>query len=156
MMIRSRERRQLQAPQGLGAVASIVVLVLLSGLAASIARLGWTEQVTFAQDIDTARATQAANAGIEWAMYQALKGSWASCPENGSTQSTLDLRAQTGFMVAVSCASKVYVEGPTASDTTRLYSLEAIACNSSTACPDDARLPSPTYVERRRRSQIVN
>ncbi|MGC8165076.1 hypothetical protein ACP3WT_25875, partial [Salmonella enterica] len=60
------------------------VLVVLSVLGAAIARLGWTQQISSAQDMEGARAQRAANSGAEWGLYQALRGSWTSC--NGATQ----------------------------------------------------------------------
>jgi len=144
------------ASRGLGAIAALVVLVLLASLAAAIVRLGWTQQTTIAQDVDSARASQTAQAGMQWGLYQVFKGSWSAC---ATPTQTLDLRAQTGYMVTVTCAYTDYNEGESSegvNKTVRLFTLEATACSTVTACPDATRVASPYYVERRMRVQVTN
>lgn len=145
--------------RGLGAVAAVIVLVLLATLAAAIVRLNWSQQIGNAQDVNGSRAAQAAQAGIQWGLYQALKvgGTWkASC---GAAQ-TLDLRSDTGFRVTVSCASTDYHEGESIAGTPqliRLYTLTAVACNgAASTCPDGASIAGPAYVERRQEVQAVD
>jgi MSHA biogenesis protein MshP len=140
------------AQSGFGMVMAIVVLVILASLGAAIVKIGTTQQLTSAQGIASARAWAAAKAGAEWGLYQALRpsGAWQNCAATGATQ-TLNLTASTGFMVTVTCASTPYNEGESAPGTpneVRVYRISAIACNSSSACPDDARAASPGYVER--------
>ena len=143
---------------GLGAVAAMLVLVLLAALAAAVVRLGWTQQVTFGQDINASRAVQASNAGVQWGFYQARRGIWSGSACNGASQ-TLDLRTDLGFRVTVSCSTDLYNEGEDSNGNTvtvRLYTVESIACNGTgTSCPDAASVGSPHYVERRRRSLIA-
>ena len=107
-----------QAERGLGAVAAIIVLVVLAALAAAVVRFGAVAQATNAQNIMSARASQAARAGTEWGLYQAFKGSWTTC--TGASQ-TLDLSASTGFRVTVSCDSRSYYEGETAPGMPRCF-----------------------------------
>jgi MSHA biogenesis protein MshP len=38
----------------------------------------------------------------------------------------------------------------------RVFTIEAVACNSATACPDATRATQPGYVERMLRVQAVN
>lgn len=140
---------------GLGAVAVLIVLVVLAGLAAAIVRLGSSAAQSSAMDVSAARALQAAQAGSQWGLYQALKGSWTTCA--GASQ-TLDLSATMGMRVTVSCSSSVYNDGenpasPGTAKTVRIYTIDAIACNS-TACPDNTRALSPGYVERRKTVQV--
>lgn len=148
-------RRARQA--GLGAIAALFVLVMLSALAAAVVRLGWSSQVGTAQDILGARATQAANAGIQWGLFQVFRGGWSACA--GSPQ-TLNLRADTGFMVTVSCSMTTYNEGESAEGSPQgitLYTVDAVACNGAAAsCPDNATAGSLGYVERRRLIQATN
>jgi MSHA biogenesis protein MshP len=139
---------------GFGAIAAIVVLVVLASLAAAIVRIGGGAQVALAQDFNAARAWQAARAGTEWGVYQALKGSWTSC---ASQSQTLDLRSDTGMRVTVSCDSTLYNEGeasPGVAQTRRVYTVTALACNAA-LCPDAAQAVQPGYVERRRLVQVV-
>ena len=141
--------------RGFGAIAAIFVLVVLAALAAAIVRFGSTAQAGIAQNLLSARALQAANAGTEWGLYQALKGIWTTC--SGASQ-TLDLTASTGFRVTVSCDSRSFNEGETAPGVprvVRLYTIDAVACNSAT-CPDNNAATGPTYIERRRQVQAGN
>jgi MSHA biogenesis protein MshP len=146
-----RHRRAIGAREqhGLGAIAAVLVLVALAALAAAIVRLGTASQAATAQDWNATRALQAARAGLEWGLYQALKGSWASCA--GATQ-TLDLSADTGMRVTVSCSSSIYNEGetvPGVAQQVRVFTLDATACSIATTCPDAAAAAQPGYVERR-------
>lgn len=138
----------LRTQRGLGAVAAVLVLVMLAALAAAIVRLGSAQQTGFSQQIDATRANLAAQAGIEWGLYQALRS--GSCA--GGT--TLDLGAELGMRVTVSCSRTAYNEGESdsAPGTPRVlgvYTIDAIACNAA-ACPDAAAAVTPHYVERRR------
>lgn len=151
--------RRARAPaRGLGVIAALVVLVLLSTLAAAVVRLTWTQQTTLAQDIDSARAFQGAYAGTQWGMYQALKGSWTTC---AGVSQTLDLRSSMGVRVTVSCTSDLYNEGETTAGTgtpvtVRLYTITAVACNGAAAtCPDNASVTRPNYVERMRVAKVA-
>src|SRR5690606_31160249 len=142
--------------RGLGVIAAMFVLVMLSALAAAIVRLNWGQQIGSAQDIMGAKAFQAANAGTEWGLYQALKGSWVGCT---NASQTLDLRAAMGFFVTVTCTSNAspFVEGGEAGTprTVRLYKIDAVACNGpSGACPNNAAATSQTYVERHRQVTV--
>ncbi len=137
------------AQRGFGAIAAIVVLVVLAVLAAAIVRFGSVAQNTAAQSVLAARALQAARAGTDWGLYQALKGSWTAC--SGASQ-TLDLSAETGFRVTVTCDSRAFNEGESAPGTprtVRLYTIDAVACNAAAACPDNAQASTRGYVERR-------
>jgi MSHA biogenesis protein MshP len=145
--------------QGLGVIAALVVLVLLSTLAAAVVRLTWTQQTSLAQDIDSARALQGASAGVQWGLFQALQptGSWGSC--NNASQ-TLDLRSTMGVRVTVVCQSEPFNEGETdagigAPQVVRFYTITATACNGSAAtCPDNASTARPNYVERVRMAKV--
>ena len=143
---------------GMGMVTAIIVLVMLAGIAAAVTRLSWTQQITSSEDLQGARAYQAAYAGTEWGMYQALKGSWQGSGCAGSQ--TLDLRSTNGFRVTVSCSVASYLEGQDASGndvTLQIFTIEAVACNGTAAtCPDDAQSTTLNYVERRRKSVVTN
>lgn len=136
--------------RGLGAIAAIVVLVIMAALAAAITGIGSTQQITSAQDVMSARAWQAARAGNEWGLYQALKN--ASC--TGSPGTTVDLRSDTGFYVSVYCDSWLYNEGETVPGTAqsiRVYRVRAVACPASSCPATDATVAGGVgYVERSR------
>ena len=147
--------RRARAARGMGAIAVIVVLVALAALAAAVLRLGQQAQGTTSQDLLSTRASAAARAGVEWGLYQALKGSWTSC---SNASQTLDLVTYTGMKVAVSCDSRSFNEGETSPGVplvVRVFTIDALACNSS-ACPDATAAVRAGYVERRRQVQLVN
>ena len=141
--------------RGFGAIAAIFVLVVLAALAAAIVRFGGVAQASIAQNLLSSRASQAANAGTDWGLYQAFKGTWTTC--SGASQ-TLDLTASIGFHVTVSCDSRSFNEGETAPGVprvVRLYTVDAVACNSA-PCPNNSAATGPTYIERRRQVQAAN
>jgi MSHA biogenesis protein MshP len=142
--------------KGLGALAAVIVLVLLAGLAAAVVRMGWTSQMGTSMDVMGARARHAANAGADWGLFQAFRGGWQTC---ANVSQTLDLRADTGMFVTVTCRSTVYSEGQDgngANQNVRVYNISAVACNGSASCPDNARVGSSTYVERERLVQATD
>lgn len=157
---------QVTRQQGVGVVAALFVLVVLSVLGAAIARLGWTQQISSAQDMDGARAQRAANSGAEWGLFQALTstGTWRNC--NGATQTLTGMQAKTelGMIVTVTCNRDSYVEGQTGAGdppvftdrTIRVYRIDAVACNAPTVCPDPTRIGSIGYIERRRQVQATD
>lgn len=147
-------RHPQRRPQGLGAVAVIVVLVMLASLAAALLRLGQQTQAASTQDLQGARASVAARSGLEWGLHQALKGPWTAC---SNASQTID--GGSGLRVTVSCDSRTFNEGEDDNGvprTVRVYTLDAVACSSSGSCPDAAAAVTGGYVERRRQVQAVN
>lgn len=146
-------RRRPSRQRGVGVVVALLILVVLAALAAAMVRMNWGQQIGSAQDFQGSQASLAAGAGVEWGMSQALRagGSWTTC---ASASQTLDLRAQTGFRVTVSCNSSLYVEGGaadgSAARTVRVFKIDAVACNSTGSCPDNTMATTVTYVERQR------
>ncbi len=150
--------------RGFGTILAIVVLVILAALAAAIVSLATTQQASATQDLLSARAWLAARAGNDWGLYQALRrtGIWywdpetflpATPPCSTPQAQTLDLHADTGFWVSVSCSSQTFNEGessPGVANKTTVYTIDAVACNSSARCPDPDLSTSPNYIERRR------
>lgn len=161
-LVTSSHRRE----RGFGVIAALLVLVVLAVLGGAIARMSWTQQISSAQDIDSARAQQAANAGAEWGLYQALKGSWTAC---ASASQNIDMRATLGMVVTVTCNSTFYEEGQLQGTTfdangnpqyaprsLRTYLIDAVACNSPTSCPNNGLASGVGYVERRRQVQATD
>lgn len=135
---------------GFGAIAAIVVLVILALLAAAVVSLSSTQQITSAQDVQSAKAWQAARAGNEWGLYRALKDG-ACAAISGKT---LNLTADTGFYVTVSCASWSYKEGETVPGTDNpltVYRIGAVACPVAAGCAaNGAEVAGVGYIERTR------
>ncbi|RJF98843.1 MSHA biogenesis protein MshP [Noviherbaspirillum saxi] len=141
--------------KGFGAIAAIVVLVILAVFAGAIVKFGTAQQLGSAQDIESARAWQAAKAGTDWGLFQIFQpgGIWRTAAGCNSAAQTLNLTAVNGFRVTVRCAATPnYVEGEDANgapQTVRGYRIEAVACNSA-ICPDDNVATTAGYVERAR------
>jgi MSHA biogenesis protein MshP len=120
----------------------IVVLVLLAGLSTYTVGLMTSVHSDFAAEVNHARATRAAEAGLDWARYRLVQQG-ALCPpasQNVALPGTL-----ATYTVTVTCAA-AGVEGgagPT------VYRLTATACNVPLggSCPNTAAA-SANYVER--------
>jgi MSHA biogenesis protein MshP len=129
---------------GFGYIAAIVIVVILATLATTAVRLNTTQQASSNQDVLSARALQAARAGNELGLHRALVG--------GNCANIL-VNMGNGFSVQVNCAETHYFEGESAPGVPIekiIYEVSAVACNSTTSCPDPAMVPTPDYVERRR------
>ena len=141
----------------MGVIAVIVVLVAMASMAAAVLRMGQQASTNTAQDLQASLASAAARSAVEWGLYQAFKGTWASCSSASQTQDH-----GNGLRVTVSCDSRLYNEGessPGVAQTLRVFTIDAVACSSSsssTACPDAAAAVRPGYVERRRQVNAVN
>lgn len=159
-------RRPLPRAQrgGFAYIAAVVFLVVLAGVALAALRLSTGSQSTVNAQLLGARAGQAARGGIEWALWRIKgPGGAAACTNapagattvNGATLQ--DFRQATGTIVTVTCTVRTYNEGqqPDGSNLTKnIFELTATACTGGTACPDNGRLSSPDYVERKRSASL--
>jgi MSHA biogenesis protein MshP len=140
--------------RGVVIVAAIFILVVLSALGAFVVGVSTNQQVGSALDVQTARAYQAARAGVEWGMYASLVASPGSCPGGGgsSTHSFVppSLSSLSGMTVTVRCVRSLDANaGPT------VFAITATACNqplaawsaTTAACPNTSTATS-LYVER--------
>jgi len=145
--------------RGFGMIAAIVILVILAAMAAALVRLAAVQHTSSAQDALSIRAWQAAKSGNDWGLYHALRrlpwpdvGTDCDAAHFGAPVARmLDLSAETGFRVRVSCESRLYNEGETAPGVAaplRIYRVAATACNAA-QCPA-ADAAQPGYVERTR------
>ena len=141
--------------QGFGAIAAIMILVILAALAGAIVSLGTTQQTTSALDLMSAKAWQASRAGNEYGLFRALStttpaDAWKTC---SAASATLDLTADTGFYATVYCDSWLYNEGETApgvAKTVRVFRIRAIACPVVAGCTGVNDGSGAFYVERTR------
>lgn len=139
-------------------ITAIIILVIMASLAGAMATFGTTQQLTSAQDVMSVKAWQAAKAGNEWGLYMALTPGtgWASgvaCTPSGTvgtpgTQQTktIDLSAELGFSVAVTCSATKFNEGEAAPSVAKEVTLHTITSKAT----NSASVTSPGYVERTR------
>lgn len=143
-----QRRRKTVKSQGFSLVSAIFLLVVLAALGAYMLSIYSSQQSNSSQDVQGARAYQAARAGIEWGTYQVLT------PENGAViaapyacpalmGSPAFLNASAGFAVNVNCSLTTTTEG---SYVIRAYQITATASKGTA--------PSPDYVERQMVARI--
>ncbi|WP_240162375.1 hypothetical protein [Glaciimonas sp. PAMC28666] len=101
-------------------ITAIFLLVVLAALGGFMVSLSTVQQVTSSQDLQGSRAYQAARAGVEWGIYQALKPEHSNlpagqtpyvCPASATSVTNL-AGALKGFSVQVQCTSMASTEGP--------------------------------------------
>lgn len=103
---------------GFSLVSAIFLLVVLATLGAFMVTFSTLQQTGSTQDLQGAKAYQAARAGIDWGTYQILRNNGAAyaagCRAGGTPPPTiLPLGgALVGFSVSVTCSASQYQEGP--------------------------------------------
>lgn len=133
-------------------IAAVFLLVVLAGLVAYLTTVSTTSQAASAADQNSARAYQAARAGVEWGAYQLLRtsGSFKTTCDGVTATSTSNLAFPSTlapFTATVICTRVTVTEGAAS---VRAYRLVSNACNVPTgggACPNAASTAA-TYVER--------
>lgn len=134
--------------EGFSLVSAIFLLVVLAALGAFMLSIYSSQQNNSSQDVQGARAYQAAKAGLEWGTYQiltlengpALAAPYA-CPALMGTPAFLNTLA--AFTVNVNCSLSTTTEG---SNVIRTYQITATASKGVA--------PSADYVERQMLARI--
>lgn len=127
------------AQRGFSIVSAIFLLVVLSALGAFMLTFSTVQHITSAQDVQGARAYQAARTGIEWGAYQVLQKSSCASPTSLTAGGT-----QAGFSIVVQCSSfPATTEG---GNTVAMYQITSTA--------NQGTLGSATYVERQLQATI--
>lgn len=116
--------------------SAIFLLVVLAALGAFALTLSSSQHVGAALDLQGAQAYRAAQAGIEWGLFQTANG---SCADTTLTFAGTTLAT---FTTSVTCEAATARELAT---TVNLFRLTATAC-SQPPCPNPA--PGANYVER--------
>lgn len=136
--------------RGVSIVTAIFLIVILAGLAGFAARLFSVQQQSSGLDVQGSQAYAAAQSGIDWGAYRALR--------SGACSATTNLAMPAGplapYTVTVGCGSTAHTE---AGNPVTLYRLTATACNQPTgagACPNPA--PGDSYVERQVTATVEN
>lgn len=129
-------------------IAAVFLVVVLAGLVAYLMTASTTSQAGSAADLNSARAYQAARAGIEWGAYQILRDPGGGTFKSGCEAGTATFDLTFGSTLAsytsrVTCTSASLSEGGTA---VRAYRIVSNACNDA-PCPNTTTT-SATYVER--------
>lgn len=127
------------AQRGFAIVAAIFLVVVLSALGAFMLTFSTVQHITSAQDIQGARAYQAARTGIEWGAYKVLRNS--SC---ASSTSLTAGGTQAGFSIVVQCNS--FPSTTEGGNTVNMYQIISTASQGT--------LGSATYVERQLQATI--
>lgn len=140
------------APHGFTLVSALFLLVVLTALGAALASISLRQHLGSAAEIESARALQAARAGLEWAAFQVLRNPAppAAAPACFAAASFV-AAAFPDFTITVNC-TRTPATGTVSDGATTLvfFQLVANACNapSGGACPSSAAAPDRTYVER--------
>ena len=131
-------RRECGSQRGFAIVSAIFIVVALAALGAFIATVSSTQHVGNALDIEGARGYQAARAGVEWGISNALAGNCI-----GGNIGPLN-----GMTISVAC-NPVAAGNNVEAGLGAIYMIQATACNQPVAgaCPGNAG--NATYVERR-------
>lgn len=139
--------------RGVSIVTAIFLIVVLASLAGYAASLFRVQQQSSGLDVQGSRAYAAAQSGIDWGAYQALRS--GSCVL--SSNLAMPAGPLSAFSVTVECASTTHCEGATCPpDNVTLYRLTSTACNQPTggACPNGT--PGDSYIERRVTATVEN
>ena len=127
---------------GFALIPALFLIVVLGALAAVAIRVGTGQQQAVTMSLLQARALSAAQTGIEWGAWQALKG--GSCV--ASTTLTLTEAALNGFSVIVTCAAVTFSTG--AATLNKSYVLNSAATSGLYGQPGYVRrIVSGTYTD---------
>ncbi|WP_050897789.1 hypothetical protein [Methylobacter tundripaludum] len=120
--------------RGFSLIMAIFLIVVLGGIAVFIGRVSIMQHQSSALDEEGAMAYQAARSGIEWGVYQAVRGVNYCVPSPASSQFVLPLAVPTtplstvNYTVTVTCARTPATEGSTVIN---MYQITATAINAS-------------------------
>jgi MSHA biogenesis protein MshP len=145
---RSTPDRRWQRPprgqRGLSSLLVIALLALLGGLTTYAVGLVTSVHGDLARELSFARATQAAEAGLDWGRFRISNG---AAPQCAASQT---LNALPGTLQAYRVTVRCVANGPytESGQPRRIFRLTATACNLPAAglCPN--AVASADYVER--------
>ena len=135
--------------RGVSVLTAVFVMLLLGVISALMVNLMSTAHMTSVLDVEGSRAYQAAQAGVEWGLYQVLDPGLATVnamvPPYGTgaqpfpnlpgcfTPNPTTLPTIDGFTVIVSCVPNDYTEGDRS---IRVYRLTATASKGTLGMPN--------------------
>lgn len=136
--------------QGFSTVTALFLVVVLALLGAALVSVFGLQQAASSLDLQGSRALRAAQAGIEWGMYQVLVAQGGSaCP--ASPQNLTFGGTLSAFTVTVECSAFPADETGHSPNPFHVFRLVSTACNEpmAGACPNSSANPGVRYVERR-------
>jgi MSHA biogenesis protein MshP len=113
--------------RGFSLIMAVFLIVVLGGIAVSIGRVSTMQHHSSALDEEGAMAYQAARAGIEWGVYQAIVSSGCAASASFTLAVPTAPISTVDYTVAVECAKTQVIEGSTAID---VYHITATAKNA--------------------------
>jgi MSHA biogenesis protein MshP len=114
--------------RGFSLIMAIFLIVVLGGIAVFIGRVSTMQHQSSALDEEGAMAYQAARAGIEWGVYQAIIGSsCAAAPPPFTLAVPTSPTSTVNYTVAVVCTQAQATEGSTSIN---VYQITATAQNA--------------------------
>ena len=134
--------------RGFSLITSIFLLVVVGLLMGYMVNLRVLQQSTVVMAIQGARAMQAARAGLEYAMFQALSG---GCVSVGSPLDLSAVSSFSGFTVTLTCTESEHEEGL---GPFNVYTLTSVAEKGVFALTGNRA--NPDYVSRRLRATVSN
>jgi MSHA biogenesis protein MshP len=110
--------------QGFGLVAAMFLLIVVTLVVIAMARLSAAQHGSNSLAIQQARAYQAARAGLEWGINQAMKT--GNCVAGAPDLSANNL---AGFHLGVTCSSNSYLDND--GSTSRIFRFTSTAQNGT-------------------------
>ena len=107
--------------KGFSLIAAIFLLVVVAGLVVFVTNIRSAQQITLVYGVQGARANQAARAGLEWGVHQAIR--LDNC-NAANTAVSANAATLSQFTINVRCVSSEHVEGGT---TVEAYQITADA-----------------------------
>ncbi len=123
--------------RGFSLISAIFLLVVIAALGTFAVTLSTTQQQSAALDVMSARAYQAARAGMEWGAYQVLQGGTTCANTNATLPAGTLSNTLSGFTVTVACTTSTHSD---AGVTINVYNLTSRATQGGVG--------TPNYVER--------
>ncbi|HYM33774.1 MAG TPA: hypothetical protein VET48_00190 [Steroidobacteraceae bacterium] len=114
--------------RGVSLVAALFLIVVIAALGAFAVRIGSGEQQAVNLELLSARALAAADSGIEWGAYRALRASSCTTTTLNLTEATLN-----GFSVVVVCVQTTHPEN---NGTVNVYQIDSTASLGTYGMPD--------------------
>lgn len=135
---------------GVGATLAVAVIAVVAVLAVAAVVLSAAQHVTFAADVQGAKAYQAARSGIEWGAHHVLRAGPLECADLSGGVTFSYGGNLSGFHATVTCSETLH-EDPSA---VRVFSVTVTGCNMLAAgrCDPSATPSASAYAERQLRA----